>query len=460
MHNHNTSSILVVDDDAVAAELLAEILEKEGYRVHIVTQGADAIRMSETTSFDVVITDLKMPNISGIEVLRTFNRVNPQTIIIVITAFGSFETAIEAIRNGAYDYISKPFKIEEIKRKVRLAIEQKHLLLNKEHEESLQEELTNKFSCEAIIGNSPKMIDVYKMVAKVAGSNVTVLLQGESGTGKELIAKAIHNNSKRASKPYIPVNCAAIPEHLLESELFGYKRGSFTGAMIDKKGLFEETDGGTCFLDEIGDMQPSLQAKLLRVLQTHEVRQIGGSQTISVDLRIIAATNKDLAAAVKSGQFREDLYYRLQVVTITLPSLRERPEDIPLLANYFLRRSITKTGKDIYGISKEAMNILVQYDWPGNIRQLENTIERTVVLTTNKIILPSDIPSELFQNNSGFAGAKSDEFQTLEELKQDYIKQILKYTKGNQNMAANILGINRKSLYRILKTWENNKEEP
>lgn len=448
--------ILVVDDDPVAAELLTEVLEKEGYYVQMVNRGTDAIRMGETTSFDVVITDLKMPEVSGIDILKAFKRLHPKTTTIVITAFGSFDTAVEAIRNGAYDYISKPFKIEEIKLKVQRCLEQRNLAAQKGNTE--QGDFIEKISFRTIIGSSQKMLEIYKTVAKVAGSDVTVLIQGESGTGKELIAKAIHDNSMRVSKPYIAVNCAALPENLLESELFGYMKGAFTGALSDKKGLFEEADGGTCFLDEIGDMQLPLQAKLLRVLQEHEIRRLGGSHTLSVDLRIIAATNKDLGAMVKSGQFREDLLYRLQVVTITLPPLRERPEDISLLANYFLRRAAGKMKKDIHGISEEAMNALVKYKWPGNIRQLENVIEGAVVLTTHKILLLSDIPAELYQNNKDISlDASANRFQTLEELKKYYIKQILEYTNGNQNMAADILGINRKSLYRMLKSQKDNE---
>lgn len=453
----NIPFVLVVDDDTVAAELLTEVLEKEGYRVQMVNRGIDAIRMGETTPFDVVITDLKMPEISGLDILKAFKRLHPQTITIVITAFGSFDTAVEAIRNGAYDYISKPFKIEEIKVKVQRGLEQRRIPAQKGH--TFQEDFMEKISFGTIIGNSPKMLEIYKMVAKLAGSDVTVLIQGESGTGKELIAKAIHDHSVRALKPYVAINCAALPENLLESELFGYMKGAFTGALSDKKGLFEEADGGTCFLDEIGDMQLPLQAKLLRVLQEHKIRKIGGAHTISVDLRIIAATNKDLGTLVKSGQFREDLLYRLQVVTVTLPPLRERPEDIPLLANYFLWKAAVKMKKDLYNISQEAMNVLVKYKWAGNIRQLENVIEGAVVLTTNKILLLSDIPVELYQNNKDIPGdVTAGRFQTLEELKLSYIKQVLEYTNGNQNMAADILGINRKSLYRMLKNQKSNDE--
>lgn len=443
------ASILVVDDDIVAAELLAEVLTKEGYDAQTATCGLDAVRMGEEKQFDVVITDLNMPDISGLDVLKAFKKSSPQTFTIVITAFGSFETAIKAIQNGAYDYISKPFKMDDIKQKVSAAIEQQRLL-----RKQMAPQEKSMTSLSFIIGNSPKMLEIYKLVAKVAGSDVTVLIQGESGTGKELVARAIHDNSPRAEKHYVAINCAALPETLLESELFGHAKGAFTGAMTDKKGLLEEADGGTCFLDEIGDMSLPLQTKLLRVLQDHEIRRVGGNQSVRVDIRVLSATNRDLAAMVKSGQFREDLYYRLNVVTIKLPALREHPEDISPLADHFLRKSNLKTNKNVRGISKEAMGLLMRYDWPGNIRQLENAIERAVALTTNAVLLPSDIPEELQQMEEAPKELLSGNFHTLEEIKKQYIQQVLKRTGGNQNLAAEILGINRKTLYRMLKEWE------
>ncbi len=449
--------ILVVDDDAVAADLLREVLTKEGYRVQTTTQGSEAIRMGTLTPFDMVITDLKMPDVGGLEVVRAFRQKSPQTIMFVITAFGSFETAIKAIQNGAYDYISKPFKMDDIKVTVRRALEQQRLIRENLF---LPREMAGDLPLEAVIGNSPKMLEIYKLVARVAGTDTTVLIQGESGTGKELIARAIHDHSRRAEQPYVAVNCAALPEGLLETELFGHTKGAFTGAWASKKGLFQEANGGTCFLDEVGDITPSLQTKLLRVLQTHEVRPVGGTEQIPVDVRILAATNKDLAALVKAGRFREDAFYRLHVVTINLPPLREHPEDILLLATHFLKRSCQRANKSISGISKEAMEVLTRYHWPGNIRQLENVIERAVTLTTNTVLVPSDVAEDLDQRAGSDSESASKTFFTLEEMKRQYVEQILDQTGGNQSKAAELLGINRRTLYRLGKRWERKKEGP
>ena len=446
--------ILVVDDDAVAADLLREVLTKEGYRVQTATQGSEAIQMGSRTSFDMVITDLKMPDNSGLDVVRAFRQKSPQTIMIVITAFGSFETAIEAIQNGAYDYISKPFKIEDIKVTVQRALNQQRLV---REQRFLPTDTAEDLPLETVIGNSPKMLEIYKLVARVARTDTTVLIQGESGTGKELIARAIHNHSHRAGKPYVAVNCAALPEGLLETELFGHTKGAFTGAWSSKKGLFLEAEGGTCFLDEIGDITPSLQAKLLRVLQEHEVRPVGGAETIKIDVRILAATNKDLETLVKAGRFREDAFYRLHVVTINLPPLREHPEDIPLLANHFIKTACHHAKKSVSGISKEAMEILTHYHWPGNIRQLENVIERAVTLTTNNVLMPSDISEDLSLKEADHPLSSSEALLTLEEMKRQYVEQILNQTGGNQSKAAEVLGINRKTLYRLSKRREPKK---
>jgi len=446
--------ILVVDDDAVAADLLREVLTREGYRVQTATQGSEAIQMASRIPFDMVITDLKMPDTGGLEVVRAFRQKSPQTIMIVITAFGSFETAIEAIQNGAYDYISKPFKIEDIKVTVQRALNQQRLV---REQRFLPTDTAEDLPLETVIGNSPKMLEIYKLVARVARTDTTVLIQGESGTGKELIARAIHTHSHRAEKPYVAVNCAALPEGLLETELFGHTKGAFTGAWSSKKGLFLEAEGGTCFLDEIGDITPSLQAKLLRVLQEHEVRPVGGAETIKIDVRILAATNKDLETLVKAGRFREDAFYRLHVVTINLPPLREHPEDIPLLANHFIKTACHHAKKSVSGISKEAMEILTHYHWPGNIRQLENVIERAVTLTTNNVLMPSDISEDLSLKEADHPLSSSEALLTLEEMKRQYVEQILNQTGGNQSKAAEVLGINRKTLYRLSKRREPKK---
>lgn len=439
-------SILVVDDDIISAELLSEVLSRDGYRVEIATHGKEAIQKGEAKPFDVVITDLKMPDMSGLDLLKSFRRSNPQTTVFVITAFGSFETAIEAIQNGAYDYIIKPFKMEEVKSKVKRCLEQKRLISRNPYPGLLSD-----FPFKTIIGSSPKMLEIYKMVARVSISEIPVLIQGESGTGKELIARAVHDCSPRSQGPYVVVNCATFPETLLETELFGHVKGAFTNALVEKKGLFEEANGGTCFLDEIGDMPIPLQAKLLRVLQKREIRRLGGTQHISINVRFIAATNKDLASMVKAGEFREDLFYRLHVVTINLPPLREHREDISQLVDHFFQRALMKVNKEVHGISDEAMMALTEFSWPGNIRQLENVIDRAITLTNNKILLLSDIPGEICQGNGGDEAGPDHRLPTLEEVKLKYIEQILEHTDGNQNMAAEILGIDRKTLYRILK---------
>jgi len=438
-------SILVVDDDLVAAELLAEVLTKEGYSVTVATGGREAVRMGEESFYDIVVTDLKMPEFSGIDVLDAFKRTSPQTVVFVITAFGSFETAINAIQNGAYDYMVKPFKIDEIKTKVKRCIEQRRVLRSEALAHHPPEDLTFK----AIIGSSPKMLEVYKTVAMVASSDAPVLIMGESGTGKELIARALHEKSPRAAMPYVVVNCATFPETLLESELFGHVKGAFTNALTDKRGLFEEADGGTCFLDEIGDMPISLQVKLLRVLQTSEIRRIGGTTSAFVNVRFVAATNKHLPSMVNSKEFREDLFYRLNVITINLPPLRDHLDDIPLLAEHFFRKAVARSKKDVRCISKEAMDVLAAYNWPGNIRQLENTIERAIALTNNKALLVSDIPADV--SRKAEAAAPGPEFPTLADVKLGYIEKVLSHTNGNQKMAAEILGIDRKTLYRLLK---------
>ncbi|HWU36912.1 MAG TPA: sigma-54 dependent transcriptional regulator, partial [Candidatus Acidoferrum sp.] len=375
--------ILVVDDDEVTCNLLEEVLSKEGYTVQKALNGRQAIDQGEKQTYDVVLTDIKMIGVDGMEVLRAYRQKSPETIIIMMTAFGSIETAIRAIKEGAYDYVSKPFKLDEIKLTIHRALEQKRLLEENIH---YRQELITKYKLENIVGRSPQMLQVYKTIARVAESRSTVLLMGESGTGKELIARAIHFNSPRGSRPFVAVDCSSLAETLLETELFGHVRGAFTGAVAAKKGLFEEADSGTCFLDEIGDISLATQAKLLRVLQEHEIKRVGGTETIKIDVRIVAATNKNLEELVAEKKFREDLFYRLNVVSIYLPSLRERAEDIPLLADHFLRKFAAQNNKPVSRISAEAMDTLIRHRWPGNVRELENVIERTVVMTDDEMI--------------------------------------------------------------------------
>jgi len=367
----------------------------------------------------------------------------------MITAFGSIETAIEAIREGAFDYISKPFKLDEIKFTIRKALEQRRLL---QENRFYRQELLSKYQFKNVIGRTSQMFQVYKTIAKVADTKSTVLLYGERGTGKELIARSLHYNSHRNDRPFIPVDCASLVENLMESELFGHVRGAFTGALITKNGLFEEADGGTIFLDEVTNLSLSIQAKLLRFLQEHEIKRVGGTESIKVDVRVIAAANQLLEPLVNSDKFREDLFDRLNVVSIILPPLREKIEDIPLLANHFLQKFSEENQKNISHISPEALEILTQYSWPGNVRELENTIERAVILSIHPIILPEDLPQKFLQAVSGKRPeAEEGKLLPLKEIEKSYVLRVLQETKGNKKKASEILGIDRTTLYRILE---------
>jgi two-component system, NtrC family, response regulator AtoC len=435
--------VLLIDDDQGTTELLREVLQKEGYAVDEAKTGRAALAQARAFPYDVVLADLRLPDLDGIEVLRTLHALDPDLPVIVMTAFGSMETAVEAIREGAYDYISKPFNLTEVRLTVRRACERRHLLQdNRRFQQALQE----KYRFENIVGTSPKMVEVYRTVARVAPTRSTILLIGDSGTGKELIARATHYNSPRAKAPFVAVDCGALPESLLESELFGHEKGAFTGAQALKKGLFEVAHGGTIFLDEAGDIGPSLQAKLLRVLQEHEVRRVGGVEPINIDIRVIAATRQDLENLVKIGKFREDLFYRLSVVTITLPRLSERRDDIPLLAMHFLGKYAAEAGKGLSHIAPEAMTLLCQYDWPGNVRELEHVIERAVALTANPILLVNDLPVKL----QGPAPT-SDVFPSLEEMEKRHLQLALDKAAGNRRQAAMLLGVSRRTLYRMAK---------
>ena len=442
--------VLVVDDDAVACDLLNEVLSKEGYEVDVARGGLEAVKKGKEAVFDVVLADVRMPDLDGLGVLRATKGASPETIVIVMTAFGSIETAIEAIKEGAYDYVSKPFKLDEIKIVIKRALERRRLL-----QENLRfrSELKDKYRFEHIVGSSSQMLEVYKAVARVAPSRSTVLIRGESGTGKELIAKAIHYNSPRSDRPFVAIDCGALAETLLESELFGHVKGAFTGAIAAKNGLFEQAHGGTCFLDEIGDVSLNTQGKLLRVLEEHEIRAVGGTESRKVDVRVIAATNKDLEAFVQAGKFREDLYYRLNVVSLVLPPLRERQEDIPLLATYFLRKYAEENNKTISHISQQAMVFLEAYNWPGNVRELENVIERAVALTPNPVLLPEDLPPKLKEQFEDVKGELAGKLLNLREFERRHIERVLRETRGNKKLAAELLGINRRTLYRMAKRY-------
>jgi DNA-binding NtrC family response regulator len=446
--NRPIPHLLVVDDDPVTVNLLEEVLSKEGYEVTTALSGEEAIALGMENVFDMIITDVRMGEKDGIEVLRSFKKISPETTVIVITAFGSIENAIEAIREGAFDYVSKPFKLEEIKFTTRMALEHRRLL---QENKFYRQELLGKYQFKNVIGRTAQMFHVYKTIAKVADSKSTVLLYGERGTGKELIARSIHYNSLRNDRPFIPIDCASLVETLMESELFGHVRGAFTGAHSAKKGLFEEADGGTLFLDEVSNLNLSMQTKLLRFLQEHEIKHVGGTESIRVDVRVIAATNQPLESAVKDGKFREDLYDRLNVVSITLPALRERKDDIPLLANHFLQKFSEENKKTISHISPEALEILIQYSWPGNVRELEHTIERAVILSIHPIILPEDLPQKMFEEMKEMKILPPEKLLPLKEIEKRYVLQVLEETKGNKKKASEILGIDRTTLYRILE---------
>jgi len=438
--------ILVVDDDEITCNLLEEVLSKEGYVVHKALNGREAIEKGERRPYDVVLTDIRMLDVDGMEVLRAYRHRNPETIIIMMTAFGSIETAIRAIREGAYDYVSKPFKLDEIKLTIQRALEQRRLLEENLH---YRQELITKYKLENIVGRSPQMLQVYKTIARVAESRSTILIIGESGTGKELVARAIHFNSPRGSRPFVAVDCSSLAETLLESELFGHVRGAFTGAVTSKKGLFEEADSGTCFLDEIGDISLTMQAKLLRVLQEHEIKRVGGTENTKIDVRIVAATNKNLDELVAEKKFREDLFYRLNVVSMHLPPLRDRSEDIPLLADHFLRKYAADNQKTVCRISPEAMDLMIHYGWPGNVRELENVIERAATLSSSNLILPEDLPRRLQMEPTQLSISSLPSRIPLSELEKIYIQKVLEETGGNKKKAADILGIDRRTLYRM-----------
>jgi two-component system response regulator AtoC len=455
--------VLVAEDDTVARDLLCEILRGEGYEVEAVDDGAGAIEGAVAGRFDLVVSDVRMERSGGLDVLKAFTERAPATPVILITAFGDVTGAMEAIQRGAYDYVSKPFNIEELKLTVGRALERKRLVAEQKTVPS-----DAKTNLQDIVGKTPIMLDVYKLVARVAASTATVLVQGESGTGKELVARAIHTHSPRASAVFVPINCTALTESLLESELFGHARGAFTGAVGAKRGLFEMANGGTLFLDEIGDMGPKMQAQLLRTLQDGEVRPVGGTESIRVDVRLVCATNRDLDEEVKAGRFREDLYFRINVVTVRLPPLRERREDVPMLVGHFLNKLALRERRAPTAMSPEALKLLTGYAWPGNVRELENAIERAVAVAKGNVILPSDLPPEVGGRTTTATAASPEatggsliaDRPTLAELENRYIQLVLAESGGNKKKAAEKLGIDRRTLYRALERGGDVTPEP
>jgi DNA-binding NtrC family response regulator len=455
---HETYSnirILIVDDELIVRESLGNWLKEEGYSVDTSDNGQDALEKINSRGCHLVIADVKMPGMDGIELLERCKKLDPDLQVLVMTAYASIDTAVQAMKKGAFDYIVKPFNPEDVTQIIKRALkfkmlEQENILLKKE--------LEKKYGIDEIIGKSKKMEEVFELILTVAESEVVVMIRGESGTGKELIAHAIHANSKRKYGPLIALSCGALPETLLESELFGYEKGAFTGAQFSRKGRIEMADGGTLFLDEIGDISPKTQVDLLRVLQEKTVYHLGSSKPTKVDVRIISATNRDLEKAIKDGTFREDLYYRLNVVTINVPPLRERKEDIPLLANHFFKKFVVVNSKKITGISGEVMDMLTEYHWPGNVRELENVIEHAVVVCKNNEITSGDLPNTVKESVREKA-ASHDPYspKTLDLLEKQHIMEILDRNKGNISKSAKDLGIDRVTLYNKIKKYEIEK---
>lgn len=437
--------VAVVDDDSEMARVVFDLLTDDGFIVTQYLSASDALIKFKTDLPHILITDHKMKNIDGLMFLRKVHTEYPSIVSIMMTAFGSIETAIEAMKAGAYHYIVKPFKNEEMSLIVKRASEKVAL---RQENVSLRNELHKTFSLDSIIGKSLAITSVFELIKVVASASANVLINGESGSGKELVARALHNSSGRKQKSFVPINCTAIPENLLESELFGHIKGSFTGALSDKKGLFEEANGGTLFLDEIGDMSLQLQSKLLRVLQDKQIRPVGSNQLKTVDVRIIAATHRDLRNLVKEGKFREDLFYRLNVVPIRVPPLRERLEDIPLLVDSFIKKYAARNASKVHSITPEAMSILMAHPWPGNVRELENIVERAIVLSTGELIEKKVILGSALQEAQQNIDLLHSDRPTLEKLEERYIKMIMAETQNKKDHAAQILGISRRTLYR------------
>lgn len=450
--------ILVVDDEESIREFLEIMLKKEGYDPTCVEDGLQAIEIFKKKSFDLVISDLQMPNMTGIELLRKIREQDPDMLFIMITAFGTTETAVEAMKLGAYDYITKPFKIDEVRINIANALRSRNLEFENR---TLKKELVREYSFQNLIGNSEPMFRIFDMIKRVSQTPTNILITGESGTGKEMIAKAIHFNGPLKDKPFVPVNCGAIPESLMESEMFGHKKGSFTGAVVDKAGMFEVADGGTLFLDEIGELPLSIQVKLLRAIQERVIRRVGAVDDTEVNVRIIAATNRNLQDMVSEGEFRQDLFYRLNVINIHSPPLRERKEDIALLTNHFLKKYNERLGKNVNGISQEALEQIKNYNYPGNVRELENIIERTVALEGGSMILPESLPP-MVNTPSGRKMASSHEIEITEEgldlekiigqIEKELLIKAIHTANGVKKRAAKLLNISFRSMrYRVEK---------
>lgn len=456
MSGKEMQSILVVDDDRSMREFLEILLTKEEYHVSLAASGEEALQILENKEFDLVITDIRMKDINGIEVLKRAKQVSPETMVVMISAFATAETAVEAMKEGAYDYIPKPFKVREFKNIIKDTLKSKRLIPAGKGKDEVKEHVHFGF----LVGESPQIKKVYDLIDRVAKTKTNILISGESGTGKELVATAIHRESERNDKSFVVINCAGIPENLIESELFGYKKGAFTGAAADKDGLFDVADGGTVFFDEVGELPPSIQVKLLRVIQERTFTAVGGTEEKRVDVRFISATNKDLETEVMNKRFREDLFFRLNVIHISVPPLRERDGDLPLLGQYFLEKYSKELGKDVKKISAYAMDILRQYSFPGNIRELENIIERSVALETSNIVLPESLTLSNFQRERKKEDRRHTDLinsginldKVMSEIEKDYVVKALNLAQGSKQRAAELLGISFESLrYRLSK---------
>ncbi len=448
--------VLVVDNDPGHAEAMADSLRSIGFECIVATSGREGVALLDIGAYEIVITDLKMPEFGGLEVLAKCKEVQPDAEVILVTGHGTIETAVQAMQRGAFNYLLKPLDLKQLRAVVENAARSQYL---RRANAELHRRLDERFGFEGVIGNSPQMVEVVKRMQRIAPTDVTVLIQGETGTGKELVAKAIHQNSPRKKRPFVPLNCAALSEHILESELFGHIRGAFTDASSDRQGKFEYANGGTLFLDEVGDMPVPTQIKLLRVLESGEITRVGSNEPVHVDVRILSATNRDLEGAIASGTFREDLYHRLKVVTLYLPSLAERREDIPLLIDHFLKEHTKRHNKTIQSISTAARRRLLAYDWPGNVRQLRNVIESMVVVDFDGVLDLDDLPTELAPVAGETASAGGQDGlhdlvgKSLSELEQLFITETLKVTGGNREEAAEMLGIGERTLYRKIKEY-------
>jgi len=445
--------VLVIDDEAAHAEVVAEALERKGYRCTIATSGPEGASKIEQEDFDIVITDLVMDEVDGMEILKKAKEEIADVEVIVISGHGTIKQAVSAMRAGAYNYLTKPLDLEELRTVVDKCAEQLRLARTNIQ---LRQQLDERFGFEGVVGNSPQMRRIITTLKQIAPTSATVLIEGETGTGKELVAKAIHYNSPRRNKPFKAINCAAFSETLIESELFGHEKGAFTGADRTRQGTFEYANGGTLFLDELGDMPMTTQIKLLRVIETGEIVRVGSNEPIKVNVRIISATNQDLEEQVREGKFRKDLYYRLKVVSIRLPPLRERREDIPLLVDYFIKELTKKHDKSVRGVTRDARRALMSYDWPGNVRQLRNVIESAIVVDTDGLIGEDDLegtdlmPASAVSEGDGAANLIG---RPLDEVEKFYIEQALKLTGGNREEAAKMLGIGERTMYRKIKLY-------